>query len=120
MASILGAWVRWLANNPSRPAGLIFIAFMAAMAWRDQPALLIFALLVLVFALILFGIAMVKAMRHRQDPEEEELVQDVPTWQDGQKPGSRRWQHNIYDENAYAVLGVPQDATRAEIRAAYR
>jgi hypothetical protein len=119
MGAIFVAWVRWLANSPHRPAGVIFIAFMAAMVWRDRPLLLLFALLVLVFAIVLFGVALVKMVRHGQDAEEE-VVQDIPTWQDGQKSGSRRWQHNIYDENAYAVLGVPQDATRAEIRAAYR
>lgn len=35
-------------------------------------------------------------------------------------PGHRKWKPNVYDENAYAILGVAQDATAEELRAAFK
>lgn len=35
-------------------------------------------------------------------------------------PGQRKWRANVYGENAYAILGVAQDATAEAIRAAFK
>jgi hypothetical protein len=58
--------------------------------------------------------AIVWAMR----PSEPE--HPSPTFVRPGVPGHRKWKHNVFDDNAYAVLGVPQDANRAEIREAFR
>jgi len=51
-------------------------------------------------------------------PVEEGVV--VPRFIRPGVPGHRTWKHNVYDENAYAILGVSQDASRAQIREAFR
>jgi hypothetical protein len=50
---------------------------------------------------------------------EQEVTIDVAIARPG-TPGQRTWPHNIFDDNAYAVLGVSQDATRVQIREAFR
>jgi hypothetical protein len=34
--------------------------------------------------------------------------------------GHRKWKPDVYDENAYAILGVAQDATAADLRQAFK
>jgi curved DNA-binding protein CbpA len=89
-------------------------------ALRDVMKVLL-GLLILSMLLLAPLTLLVRAWRKDHETEEEgsedEVLSFIPS---GQKPGLRSWKHDVYDENAYAILGVPQNATRAEIREAFR
>lgn len=82
------------------------------------PGLMEIILLVDFIFFTIIGFFVLMAWVKITDSGEEGSI--APLNRPGQEPGRRTWKHDVFDENAYAILGVPQNATRAEIRDAFR
>jgi len=117
---MLGRFLDWLQRETQNPARLIFLAAIAGAVkvvgsvgfHEELMHTLASVLCAMIPLLFMLGSAIMIMRPPRTESSEHKTY---PQSLAEQKP-----HHDIYSENAYAILGVAQHATRAEIRAAYR